>query len=114
MKNDGGYVHPSLWNNPQSGKAGTFRGISRRDWLAGLAMQGILHHPEFQSVPMNYKCPSCDWPSLVIMEGKCPSCQKTITKKEFDAMQGHEMSIPKVAYRLADAMIAEGNKDGSD
>ena len=62
-RKDGGQVYPIV------GNGGTLMGITRRDWLAGLAMQGF--------------------------------CADTNC-----AVEG----IAKISYKLADDMIAEGNK----
>ena len=51
-KDDGGQVYPSREITTMDGKTGIgwrrneHIGISRRDWLAGLAMQGYLASPD--------------------------------------------------------------------
>jgi len=57
-------------------------GMSRRDWLAGLAMQGMISNPEIDTI------------------------LKEIYKEGDDVkaiLSGH-------SYKIADAMIKEGNK----
>ena len=67
----GGYFHPCETS------AGIVTGITRRDWLAGLAMQGLL-------------------------SGKCYDDNNSADN--FDSF------LSKMAYDLADAMIAESKK----
>jgi len=80
--NSGGYVYPQ----PECETKGEFYthssssegGITRRDWLAGLAMQGILSNPTYIShnaVNSRFQVDMC--------------------------------------YLIADAMIAEGGRDGN-
>lgn len=64
-------------------KGGRFENISRRDWLAGLAMQGMLSNDRI----MNWK----DIHNFISKEKKLPS-------------------LSDAAYNLADAMIEESNK----
>ena len=68
---NGGYVYPNTLQHLQEVGYGISLGITRRDWLAGLAMQGLL------------------------------------TKAE-QYVSGRELA--DVAYKYADAMIAEGRK----
>ena len=76
--NQGGFVYPrESHENMYGHKVAGQQGISRRDWLAGLAMQGML--------------------------ANCP--EDTI-----EATQAF-LAIPSLAYRMADAMIAESQKD---
>ena len=55
-KNNGGYIYPDEWT-VQCGMAGGEvihrEGITRRDWLAGLAMQGMLSNTSDD--PLNAK-----------------------------------------------------------
>ena len=73
MKNDGGFVYPS----------DVTHGITRRDWLAGLAMQGLLANEECR--------------------------QQSIRTAEKFNKTAPEITA-HIAYELADAMIAESNK----
>ncbi len=71
-QSDGGYVHAEE----------TQLGITRRDWLAGLAMQGIISNHE---------------------------CMRDFRKQYNDDISGWEY-VSQESYSLADAMIAESNK----
>ena len=75
-KDDGGnvYAFASEW--------GENYGISRRDWLAGLAMQGILAHPE----------------ALERLKGSSGTVEEA------------ERYLCVSAYSFADAMIEEGKE----
>lgn len=81
-KNDGGQVYPLIGDANTAGFVKL--GITRRDWLAGLAMQGLCANPggPFQANA------SCGW-SLV-------NCSIE--------------NVAAVAYAIADAMIAEGSR----
>jgi hypothetical protein len=88
-KVDGGYVYPGAKVKLYEVKDGTHEsvsghqmGITRRDWLAGLAMQGLISVP-FETV-------------TIVIDGE---------KIEPESMT-------KSAYRIADAMILEGKKGG--
>ena len=73
---DGGFIYPSNTHDLGSG-------ITRRDWLAGLAMQALIgseHHMD--------------------------SMLKIIKERNLDV----DSSIAKMSYVFSDAMIAESNK----
>jgi len=78
-KNDGGFVYPQIdgdtWTHEE--------GITRRDWLAGLAMQGMLSED--------------GW--LNAITDVCVT-----TGRNSDSV------LAEFAYDKADAMIAEGEK----
>lgn len=86
----GGFVYPqvehkelarhkdSLWSTVVEDRTG---GISRRDWLAGLAMQGIISHGEIHSE----------------------------MSAEYNGKQFPEV-FAEWAYDYADAMIEQGKK----
>jgi len=76
----GGYVYPQ--NAYPEGK-GDWSGITRRDWLAGLAMQAMISNN-------------------LAMEKVLSSGEKFNIKLDVGVAIG--------AYRFADAMIAESNK----
>ena len=79
MKNDGGYVYP-FKKELLRGEKIQWTGITRRDWLAGLAMQGIL--TKNSHIQM-------------IVGGN---------------LYGSQSNIETISYAIADAMIAEGRK----
>ena len=79
--NDGGPAFPNIWEDNPS------QGMSRRDWLAGIAMQGFVSHPE----------------NLVAI--RLSAEQAGITAPAMMAL---------TAYGMADAMIAEGDKPRID
>jgi len=90
-KNDGGQVYPRiiketpdqasrLGRNPQEF---SYPGITRRDWLAGLAMQAFISSPTNLQTSIN-------------------------TAKKFNT-EPHLITA-EMAYIVADAMIAESNK----
>lgn len=87
-KNDGGQVYPSEQGQDAEGKWNqTYEaGITRRDWLAGLAMQGMAGR-EFHG---------------------------TMTKRAFGVPPGQAedrfVEMARWAYALADALIAEGKR----
>ena len=76
-KNDGGHVYPraKTYNQPA--------GITRRDWLAGLAMQGLLSDSE--------------------------AMQKSFNNNHGDD-EKVIADTSMLAYKIADTMIAESNK----
>ena len=75
--NSGGPFHPQ----PDIGE---YEGITRRDWLAGMAMQGVLSNASY-------------------VDGLNKTCEVgTIKMSEL---------LADVAYDYADAMIAEGDND---
>ena len=43
---DGGPAFPVFWNQNTPGELCALPGVTRRQWLAGLAMQGLLANPE--------------------------------------------------------------------
>lgn len=77
MKNDGGPAFPKA---PRSWTDDLQNGMSLRDWLAGMAMNGMFADPSYQDTDL----------------------EKPITIFPDD--------IVTDAYRVADAMIAEGKK----
>lgn len=53
---DGGCFYPPVELIDHMGKHEFYHGITRRDWLAGLAMQGmVVKHPE------------CDWEEVAVL-----------------------------------------------
>ena len=78
-KDDGGRVYP----NPYEGKNvhPNVLGITRRDWLAGLAMQGMMGDSNNL---------------LAVRAGSVKDQERFL--------------LAKIAYEFADAMIAESNK----
>jgi len=86
-KNEGGPVQPNPLDIPfedDGRKKDYVYGITRRDWLAGLAMQGMMANPE------------------IIDSEIAPRMAQG---------EGSAENITKTSYRIADAMIAEGDKD---
>lgn len=82
---DGGYVYPTVHGETWSHN----KGITRRNWLAGLAMQAFL-----QGVP-------------------CVDFLKKVGEKDFMKKNFQELikSISVKSYEVADTMIAEGRKE---
>lgn len=80
MIDDGGQVYPIQSNYPNERE----RGITRRDWLAGLAMGGML--------------------------ANAVSCQE---QSDISAIDGRNVCeiMSHIAYNMGDAMIAEGRKE---
>jgi hypothetical protein len=88
-KNDGGPVHSRVsFKNQYGHPVPGHKGITRRDWLAGLAMQGIL--------------------------GESGRQEKIRSEVRLANDSGLDTTMAKatasLAYELADAMIAEGDK----
>ncbi len=80
QKDDGGFVYPSHEHIGEKNIAG----ITRRDWLAGLAMQGLLSNHE------------------------AISALKRMVEESKQSALGKELA--SLSYQLADAMIAGSNK----
>ncbi len=79
---DGGFVGVSKWDSAD--RVGDSRGITRRDWLAGLAMQSIFGGVGAQQVAdRDDRYNETNWAEVVA----------------------------KNSYEMADAMIAEGRKE---
>ena len=78
-KDDGGYVYACTDTDMRDIQTG----ITRRDWLAGLAMQGLLSNDEAVS-----------------------SLKKMVVNA--NSTLGEELS--GLSYQLADAMIVKGDK----
>jgi len=77
---NGGQIYPPIITDKDLGhglhEQTTARGITRRDWLAGLAMQAML----------------------------------SSTSEDAENAAQEFLAISVLAYRMADAMIAEGRK----
>ena len=105
---EGGYTYPQgESSNPD------LRGITRRDWLAGLAMPALIQSGHFDGVDVYFTCPQCRWRSLVVLEGHCVRCEQKVDAdiyKKGTSTRSPAEYIQKISYILADAMIAEGSK----
>lgn len=88
-KNTGGCAFP--WTDPseQSGLPGQSAGMTLRDYFAAKAMQGLVHHA-FKYMVDERKEPATD-AALAVMK-----------------------DIGPVAYKIADAMIAEREKEAGN
>ena len=113
-KDDGGQVYPSEWKRNALDQAVIYsKGITRRDWLAGMAMPALVQSGHFDGVDTYFTCPKCGWRSLCVLEGHCVRCEQKVDAKvykEGTSTHGPADYIQKLAYILADAMIAEGRK----
>ena len=86
--NDGGPAFPRPIGSTNAGISETGHGgMSRRDWLAGVAMQGFVSHPE----------------SLAAIR----------LTAEQAGIRAPDM-MARTAYGMADAMIAESNRPRID
>lgn len=83
----GGLVYGNPFSQNLDGEPSKFDGITRRDWLAGLAMQGIAANPTWTAKLVEL-ADQGGW------EDK-PDMQKFLVEN---------------AYDLADNLIAQGNK----
>lgn len=81
---DGGFVYPASSSWSPQGDFEYSEGITRRDWLAGLAMQAIF--------------------------GGVGAQQVADRDERYDETNWAEV-VAKNSYEMADAMIAEGGKN---
>lgn len=82
-KDDGGFVYPLSGGG--IGKPTDNKGITRRDWLAGLAMQGHIANANKEFIKAIVDCAN----------------ENGITEAEM---------VSAASYEIADAMIAESRK----
>lgn len=105
----GGYVYPGEFEERDYDSAFvSSRGITRRDQLADQIMVALIVRGEFDGKDVFFRCPSCGWRTLVILEGECTRCHEKVDQEIYEKFLEEPRFLCNISYALADEQIAKG------